>query len=312
MAKNAGNLEVRMYSDYYPYGMTIQSGGTNYRYQYQGQYSEKDAETDWNAFELRMYDSRVARWLSVDPKGEFHSPYLAMGNSPTGKTDPDGGETESPIFDMNTGDFLGTDSDGFQGEMLFMSKDQYNSLSKNGTQIIDHGVAMMSSYKIGFDINKPFDKSLPFNNQTAKVLGNAFSYVVGRMSNDGINVGSLHNGKVSTYGNYSFFDETNNIDYRSISSNGGILNYESVITSLAAYSKSDNMLTYNLNYRDYLNTVENVQNLAVHEFIGHKIKGYDASVGKHAMAYDLQMRHPTFNKTTPAFQNMIRSGRAMY
>ncbi len=114
VAKNAGNLEVRMYTDYYPYGMVIQSGGTSYRYQYQGQYAEKDAETDWNAFELRMYDSRIARWLSVDPKGEFHSPYLAMGNSPTGTTDPDGGSTNSTHTDKN-GKVLAVYNDGNTG-----------------------------------------------------------------------------------------------------------------------------------------------------------------------------------------------------
>ncbi|MBN8856945.1 MAG: RHS repeat-associated core domain-containing protein [Sphingobacteriales bacterium] len=97
VAKNSGTLEVRLYNDYYPFGMTITPGttGTNdYRYGYQGQYAEKDPETDWNAFELRMYDSKIARWLSIDPKKQFHSPYVAMGNNPIGITDPTGGKTD--------------------------------------------------------------------------------------------------------------------------------------------------------------------------------------------------------------------------
>lgn len=80
---------MRLYNDYYPFGMTITPGttGTNdYRYGYQGQYAGKDPETDWNAFELRMYDSKIARWPSVDPKGQFHSPYVAMGNNSTNST----------------------------------------------------------------------------------------------------------------------------------------------------------------------------------------------------------------------------------
>jgi hypothetical protein len=40
-----------------------------------------------------MYDGRVGRWMTTDPYSEFHSPYLAMGNSPVGTIDPDGGCT---------------------------------------------------------------------------------------------------------------------------------------------------------------------------------------------------------------------------
>jgi RHS repeat-associated protein len=65
----------------------------DYRYGYQGQYSEEDNETGWNAFELRMYDARIGRWNSPDPYGQFESPYVGMGNLPHINTDPDGGFT---------------------------------------------------------------------------------------------------------------------------------------------------------------------------------------------------------------------------
>ena len=64
----------------------------NYRYNFQGQ--EKDPETGMEAFELRLWDGRLGRWLSVDPAGEFFSPYLGMGNNPVSETDPTGGSTE--------------------------------------------------------------------------------------------------------------------------------------------------------------------------------------------------------------------------
>jgi RHS repeat-associated protein len=63
----------------------------DYRYGYQGQYSEENKETGWNEFQLRMYDARIGRWLSPDPYGQFASPYLAMGNVPQLGSDPDGG-----------------------------------------------------------------------------------------------------------------------------------------------------------------------------------------------------------------------------
>jgi hypothetical protein len=43
------------------------------------------------AFELRLWDGRLGRWLTVDPYYEFSSPYLGMGNNPISLIDPDGG-----------------------------------------------------------------------------------------------------------------------------------------------------------------------------------------------------------------------------
>ena len=60
----------------------------NYRYAYQGQ--EKDPETGKEAFQLRLWDSRIGRWLTTDPAGQYHSPYMAMGNNPLRMVDPDG------------------------------------------------------------------------------------------------------------------------------------------------------------------------------------------------------------------------------
>jgi RHS repeat-associated protein len=81
-------------SDFYPFGLVMD--GTEitdeaYRYGYQGQFSEKDLTTGWNEFELRMYDARFGRWLSVDPYGQYASGYVGMGNSPGMGVDPDGG-----------------------------------------------------------------------------------------------------------------------------------------------------------------------------------------------------------------------------
>ena len=39
-----------------------------------------------------MYDGRIGRWLSMDPEGQYASPYLGMGNNPVTTSDPTGGE----------------------------------------------------------------------------------------------------------------------------------------------------------------------------------------------------------------------------
>ena len=77
--------------NYYPFGMPMPNRNVegNYRYKYQGQ--EKDIETGKEAFELRLWDSRIGRWLTTDPYGQHFSPYLGMGNNPISRVDPDGG-----------------------------------------------------------------------------------------------------------------------------------------------------------------------------------------------------------------------------
>ena len=62
-----------------------------YRYDYQGQFAEKDGETGLHSFELRQWDARIARWNSTDPYGQYFSPYMGMGNNPISLVDPDGG-----------------------------------------------------------------------------------------------------------------------------------------------------------------------------------------------------------------------------
>ena len=80
-------------TDYYPFGMPMPGrkivNGEPYRYAYQGQ--EKDPETGKEAFQLRLWDARIGRWLTTDPYGQFASPYLGMGNNPITQIDPDGG-----------------------------------------------------------------------------------------------------------------------------------------------------------------------------------------------------------------------------
>ena len=78
--------------DYFSGGMAMPNRNVEgeYRYGYQGEFAEKDDETGLNAFELRMYDSRINRWISPDPAGQYHSPYMSMGNNWISLVDPDG------------------------------------------------------------------------------------------------------------------------------------------------------------------------------------------------------------------------------
>ncbi len=86
-----GQRQKKNALDYFSGGMQMPNRNVqgDYRYNYQGQ--ELDPETGKVAFQLRLYDSRINRWLTTDPAGQYHSPYLAMGNNPISSIDPDGG-----------------------------------------------------------------------------------------------------------------------------------------------------------------------------------------------------------------------------
>jgi RHS repeat-associated protein len=113
----------------------------NYRYAFQGQ--EKDGETDMEAFELRLWDGRLGRWLTVDPYHEFHSPYVGMGNNPISLIDPDGGSTD-PCPDCPNGPqtngttWIGTDGG------TYIYDDFYGGWS-NGSEVV--GTATINQNK---------------------------------------------------------------------------------------------------------------------------------------------------------------------
>ena len=105
--------EVLTTTDYYPFGSIVhqaQLPGINKpRYGYQGEFAEDETEeTGWNSFELRQYDSKIGRVLSVDTAGEFPSPYLWVGNNPINSTDPSGVSSEPVhkpwVQEMTNGD----------------------------------------------------------------------------------------------------------------------------------------------------------------------------------------------------------------
>ena len=96
--------------NYYPFGMEMPGrkyASESYRYDYQGQYAEKDGETSLHHFELRQWDARIARWNSTDPYGQYFSPYMGMGNNPVSSVDPNGGMSVDVFRSLLTGAAIG-------------------------------------------------------------------------------------------------------------------------------------------------------------------------------------------------------------
>jgi RHS repeat-associated protein len=106
-------------NDYYAFGM-LEPGrtfnGGNYRYGFNGKENDNDVKGagDQLDYGSRIYDPRVGKFLSVDPKTRnfaFYSPYHFSGNNPIRNIDLDGGEPKDyfrnwdpkPLFDLGTG-----------------------------------------------------------------------------------------------------------------------------------------------------------------------------------------------------------------
>jgi len=93
----ANTTHVEAFTNYYAFGMAMPNGRSvssdSYRYGFNGMEKEDDiSEGDYD-FGARIYNSKLCRWLSVDPKVALYpetSPYAYALNSPMQAIDPDG------------------------------------------------------------------------------------------------------------------------------------------------------------------------------------------------------------------------------
>ena len=88
-------------NDYYPFGMGMPgreyTAGSGYRYGFNGKEKSDEVYGDGNSYDYgaRMYDSRVGRWLSADPRKDKYtswSPFHFGFDNPITTIDPNGEE----------------------------------------------------------------------------------------------------------------------------------------------------------------------------------------------------------------------------
>ena len=81
---------------------------THDRYFYQGQEMDNEVKGEGNSYttEFRQLDSRLARWLSLDPIVKEHeSPYASFANNPIWFMDPNGADTANFESTIKTAGF---------------------------------------------------------------------------------------------------------------------------------------------------------------------------------------------------------------
>jgi hypothetical protein len=73
------------------------------------------------AFQLRLWDGRIGRWLSPDPAGQYSSPYLGMGNNPINGIDPNRGSFYPTVGDVKAlGRGLWTETKGLFSSLWYL------------------------------------------------------------------------------------------------------------------------------------------------------------------------------------------------
>ena len=259
---------------------------------------EQDGETRLQDFGARGYDPNLGRFLSVDPlAGKFPawSSYNYCYDNPLIFKDPTG-KAASPIYDFQTGTFLGTDKEGFKGEVLFMNVGTFNILGGNNN--IEHSEALRYGSSV--------DQMLSGNHIEA--IANAFTDITSQtdLGTSVINTKSmLHNGTISLSGR---------------DKNGEVYTYNGVQhdnNELASYHKNgvDGKMEIGYNMetgKSLFHTVENIQNTFIHEFLGHGINGWGNATNTHKNVYELQMSHSTWTGTTPDFKAKIKDAYKTY
>jgi RHS repeat-associated protein len=96
--------EILTANDYYPFGMQMPGRhydvGTSYRYGFNGKENDNEVNGEGNMqdYGMRIYDTRLGRFLSVDPlapKFPFYTPYQFAADNPVLSVDIDGLESSN-------------------------------------------------------------------------------------------------------------------------------------------------------------------------------------------------------------------------
>jgi hypothetical protein len=259
---------------------------------------------------------RVGRWMSPDPLSEEFpswSPYTMCYDNPIQYKDPDGRAAYSPIYGTN-GQFLGTDSQGFKGNIIFMQESTFMFF---GGQGMNHNTAMQLgsslSQVIGDNPSTTFTKSEVemVNNAVTDVVSRTKGYESDFISGMGTPFNDkLHNGKTSSsYFEMGRLDGTPAVWQQSNDGRNLGGPFPAVASTNTTMDVGKALITFNLQeFRGLGFTVENLQNVWVHEYGKHFLDGVPGGNGAaHAGAIIDQSLHITWKGTTELFKENMRN-----
>ncbi|GAA0874342.1 hypothetical protein GCM10009118_07500 [Wandonia haliotis] len=133
--------DVVSYSDYYPFGMQLDSrhaSSGGYRYGFQGQEKDDEVKGEGNSvnYKSRMHDPRIGRFFAVDPIGAkfpYNSPYAFAENQVIAFVELEGLEKATPEQQQNALNSLNEFKNNANTTSVFenISKDDFVSSLEN-------------------------------------------------------------------------------------------------------------------------------------------------------------------------------------
>ena len=174
--------------DYYPFGMVQPNrnwAGNNYRFGFNGKENDNEIKGIGNSldFGARIYDSRLGRWLSLDPlqaKFPSISPYVFSNNSPLLFNDLDGKEPIITNYKATTSTINGKTVINISAEVTIKGKIINNSsnsyvdmqavasfINQYGSDMLEGSGTVNRSEAFKFDgkggVDKPKDVRINYN-----------------------------------------------------------------------------------------------------------------------------------------------------
>ena len=130
------------YTDYDPFGLQLENRYTvnnEERYKFTGK--ERDEETSYDYFGARYYDSRIGRWLQVDPLAEKYagwSTYNYTMNNPLRFIDPNGKNLDDYTIDKEG--YIKKIKETKDDHDVLYALDDKGSIQKDNTINVDEGI----------------------------------------------------------------------------------------------------------------------------------------------------------------------------
>jgi RHS repeat-associated protein len=172
--------------DYYPFGMVMPgrkyAANSLYRYGFNGKENDNEVKGEGNQidFGARIFDTRLAKWLSMDPhqaKYAFESPYSYTLNSPLQYKDVDGKDIIIVIRDIddNMKAFMAHLAKSFEGQVEFSISELEGNVHKLNITLKKDGNIKSEAALRAFDYLKNIAEDTKIR---VEILPNDMSYAL--------------------------------------------------------------------------------------------------------------------------------------